>query len=216
MIRIAIAEDHQALIDGIKSFFTGSKEIELVGTANNGEELLNMLKRKRTLIPQVVITDIRMPIMDGIVATKHIKKEFPDINILAFTMFDSPETINKMLKAGAHGYILKNSGLKIMIEAIQSVAKGKKYFDPNVLLKLEEDKEKKKDVIQHKGVLSKREKEILQLISERKTSAEIADILNIAENTVNTHRRNMYRKLNLKNRTDLFLYAAENKFEFKT
>ena len=212
MIRVVIAEDHQALIDGVKSFFVKNKEIEIVGSANDGEELLGVLKRKRKLMPNVVITDIRMPIMDGIVATKKIKEQFPEVNVLAFTMFDTPETIQKMLDAGAHGYILKNSGLPIMIEAIKFVAKGKKYFDPNVLVKLEENSRRIKKMQPKKGVLSKREKEILQLIGERKMSKEISDTLNISEATVSTHRRNMYRKLNLKHLGDLISYAQKNKY----
>ena len=106
MIRLAIAEDHQSLIDGIKLLLEYEEDISIIGTANDGEALLDVVRLKQ---PNVVITDIRMPKMDGISATKIIKKEFPKTKVLAFTMFDQTEAIEQMLDAGANGYILKNS-----------------------------------------------------------------------------------------------------------
>jgi len=209
MIKVVFAEDHQALIDGVQSFFESNEEIQIIGTANNGEELVELVKK---LKPDVVITDIRMPILDGIAATAQIKKKYPKINVLAFSMFDQPKAVNQMLKAGAHGYILKNSGLKIMKEAIRAVAKGKKYFDPNVILNLEKDKKNKK--IQKKGVLSRREKQIMGLIAEGKKSIEISEALFITKFTVDTHRKNMIRKLGLASNTDLMKIAVEKKYEF--
>ena len=108
MITVAIAEDHQALIDGIKSYLEYEDDIKIVGQANEGKALLEIVRKKQ---PNVVICDIRMPIMDGIVATRHIKKEFPNINVLAFTMYDQDNAVHQMLEAGATGYILKNSPL---------------------------------------------------------------------------------------------------------
>ena len=213
MITVIIAEDHQALIDGVVSFFDYHEEIDIIATANDGKQLIKQVKKTK---PDVVITDIRMPIMDGIEATRELVKLYPDIKILAFTMFDQPNAINKMLDAGALGYILKNSGLKIMLEAIRAVANNEKYFDPNVLINLEKEKKSKKDSsVQKRGVLSKREKQILQLIIENKTSVEISDILNIAKTTVDTHRKNMYRKLRLTSQNDLLKYAMEKKLDFE-
>jgi two-component system nitrate/nitrite response regulator NarL len=213
MIKVIIAEDHQALIDGVVSFFEYNDEIEIICTANNGKELLKQVKKNR---PDIVITDIRMPIMDGVESTIELKKKYPDLNILAFTMFDQPNAIKKMLKAGAIGYILKNSGLKIMLEAIRKVANNKEYFDPNVLINLKKEKAQKRgDKTQKRGVLSKREKEILQLIIENKTSVEISEILFIAKTTVDTHRKNMIRKLRLTSQNDLLKYAMEKKISFK-
>lgn len=211
MIKVVFAEDHQALIDGVESFFEYNKKIEIIGTASNGKELLELVKK---LKPDVVITDIRMPIMDGITATTEIKNKYPNINVLAFSMFDQPKAVNQMLAAGAHGYILKNSGLKIMIEAITAVAKGKKYFDPNVLLNLEKDKNGRNKKTQRKGVLSRREKEIMLLIAEGKKSIEISEELFITKYTVDTHRKNMIRKLGLASNTDLMKIAVERKYEF--
>ncbi|MCL4166038.1 UNVERIFIED_CONTAM: hypothetical protein GTU68_053865, partial [Idotea baltica] len=129
MIRLAIAEDHQSLIDGLELLLKYEDEISIVGTANDGEALLEVVRRKE---PNVVITDIRMPKMDGIQATKIIKKEFPHTKILAFTMFDQEEAVTQMLDAGASGYILKNTSLNEVLNAILTLADGKTYFDGNI------------------------------------------------------------------------------------
>jgi two-component system nitrate/nitrite response regulator NarL len=212
MIRVVFAEDHQALIDGVESFFEFNDDVSIIGTANDGDQLVKMVRLKQ---PDIVITDIRMPIMDGIQATRIIKKEFPHINVLAFTMFDQPNAVNQMLEAGAHGYILKNSGLKIMLEAIHAVANKKQYFDPNVLLNIEKEKMEEDNKIQKKGILSRREKQIMLLIADGKISSEIAEALHISKNTVETHRKNMIRKLNLSSYNELLKYAIEKKYEFQ-
>ena len=209
MIKVIIAEDHQALIDGVKSFFHKNEEIKIVAAALNGKELIELVRKHR---PDVVITDIRMPVMDGIEATAEIRRRFKQVNILAFTMFDQPTAVNKMVEAGALGYILKNSGLKIMIEAIEAVAKGEKYFDPNVLINLENEKNKRK--VQKKGILSTRQIEILNLIAVGTKSTDIAKMLCISKNTVDTHRRNIIRKLGLDPNTDLRKIAIERRYNF--
>ena len=213
MITIAIAEDHQMLIDGVKSFFEYDEDINIIGAVNNGQELVKLVRLKQ---PKLVITDIRMPIMDGIQATKQIKKEFPHIKVLAMTMFDQPEAIKQMLEAGATGYLLKNSGIKMLSEAIHTVAGGETFFDKNVALNFMNDyiqdniKVGKSDRV----VLSSREKEILHLIANGKTSKEIAEELFIAKTTVDTHRKNMIRKLQLKSGNELIKYAIDKKYQF--
>ena len=213
MITIAMAEDHQMLIDGIKSFFEYDEDINFIGTVNNGEELVKLVLLKQ---PKLVITDIRMPKMDGIEATKRIKKQFPHIRVLAMTMFDQPNAIKQMLDAGATGYILKNSGIKMLSEAIVTVARGETFFDPNVAFNFmneyidENVTVGKSDTI----VLSNREKEILNLIANGKTSKEIADTLFIAKTTVDTHRKNMIRKLGLSSGNELVKYAIDKKYQF--
>ena len=134
MIRLAIAEDHQSLIDGIKLLLEYEDDIEIVGTANDGEALLKLVRLKQ---PNVVITDIRMPKVDGISATKQIKNEFPHTKVLGFTMFDQQDAINQMLDAGASGYLLKNSPLEEVLSAVRSVYEGKSYYDANI--KVEDD-----------------------------------------------------------------------------
>lgn len=214
MTTIVMAEDHQMLIDGITSFFEFNTQIKIIGTANNGEELVKIVSLKQ---PNVVITDIRMPKMDGIEATKIIKKKFPHIAVLAMTMFDQPDAVKQMLQAGATGYILKNSGIKMLSKAIISVSKGETFFDSNVAFNFMND-----FITDHVTVgknenvlLSNREKEILLLISEGKSSKEIAEILFLAKTTIDTHRKNMIRKLKLSSGNELVKYAIDKKYQFK-
>lgn len=203
MITIAIAEDHQALIDGLKLFLKNESDILIVGEANDGEALIELVKTKR---PSVVITDIRMPKCDGIAATKIIKKEFPDVKVIAFSMFDQVEAIDQMKRAGASGYILKNASLQKVLEAIRIVAKNETYFDDAIEIK---DNYTKEQI-----VLSSREKEILRFVADGKSSQEIAEILNIGKSTVDTHRKNIIKKCNISGKTDLLRFAIERKYEF--
>ena len=213
MITIAMAEDHQMLIDGVKSFFEYDDDINIIGTVNNGEDLVKLVSLKQ---PKLVITDIRMPRMDGIEATKLIKKQFPHIKVLALTMFDQPDAIKQMLDAGASGYLLKNSGIKMLSKAIVTVANGDTFFDPNVAFNFMNDYIQENVTIgkSEKIILSNREKEILQLIANGKTSKEIAEELFIAKTTVDTHRKNMIRKLNLNGGNELIKYAIDKKYDF--
>lgn len=203
MITLAIAEDHQALIDGMKLLFKDEPDIMIVGEANDGEALIELVKNKR---PSIVITDIRMPKCDGIMATKIIKEKYPLTKVIAFSMFDQDEAIEQMRIAGASGYIMKNSSLQTLLEAIRSVAKNESFFDNAITAKDETSKE----II----ILSSREKEILRLVGEGKSSQEIADILSIGKATVDTHRKNLMKKINIKGRTELIRFAVERKYDF--
>lgn len=204
MIHLAIAEDHQSLIDGIKVFLEYEDDIVVVGEANDGERLLEIVRSKK---PDVVLTDIRMPKMDGITATRHIKKEFPSCRIIAFSMFEQDEAMTQMQEAGASGYIMKNSSLKVVLAAIRAVMKGENYFDSS--LKKSDNKKNDNDI-----PLSKREMEIVKLIGEGKTSQEIADLLFIGKTTVDTHRKNILKKLSLQGKSELLRYSMEKKYDF--
>jgi two-component system nitrate/nitrite response regulator NarL len=206
MIRLAIADDHQSLLDGIHLLVKYEEDIEFVGTANDGEALLKLVKRKQ---PHVVITDIRMPKIDGIEATTQILKTYPHTKVIAFSMFDETEAVKQMLKAGACGYILKNSSLEDLLKAIRTVYQGQPYFDSQISI---EDLETKKRPKASK--LTKRQLEILRLIGQGKTSREIADELCIGIYTVDTHRKNMARILGLTGRGELLRYAVDRKYRF--
>ncbi|MRX70453.1 two component transcriptional regulator, LuxR family [Flavobacterium resistens] len=203
MITIIISEDHQSLIDGIKLSLEFEEDITVVGEANDGDELIQLVRNKR---PQIVITDIRMPKCDGISATRIIKREFPEIKIIAFSMFDQSEAIQQMKEAGASGYIMKNSPLKKLIQAIRAVVSNETFFDDAIVVKDELTKEN--------ILLSTREKAILRLIGEGKTSNEIAEELFISKSTVDTHRKNILKKMNLYGKTDLIRFAVERKYDF--
>ncbi|SHJ55972.1 response regulator transcription factor [Aquimarina spongiae] len=208
MITVAIAEDHQSLIDGVQLLLKYEDDISIVGKANDGEELLNIVRRKQ---PKVVLMDIRMPKIDGIAATNIIKKEFPSIKVIAFSMFDQEDAIKQMVNAGASGYLLKNSPLDEVLTAIQQVAQGGTYFDaaidPSLLSKDAKPQEKKQ-------VLSKSEREVLKLIGQGKTSSEIAAIRFNSVSTIETHRKNIIRKLGLQGKGELLRYAIEKKYDF--
>lgn len=207
MKRIIIAEDHQSLIDGINLLFEHDPNFKIVGMANDGEKLIELVEEKK---PDVVLTDIRMPKIDGIAATRMIKKQFPEIKIIAFTMFDQQEAVSQMLSAGINGYILKNSGLQEVKKAIETVLNGESYFDAGIdvsFLNVDHSK-------QEKSILSKTEREILRLIGEGKTSNEIAEIRFCSVSTVETHRKNMMRKLELQGKGELLRYALEKKYDF--
>ncbi|MES2484884.1 MAG: response regulator transcription factor [Bacteroidota bacterium] len=202
MINVILAEDHQSLIDGIKVFLEYEDDINIIGEANDGERLLELVRLKK---PHVVLTDIRMPKMDGITATRYIKKEHPDCKVIAFTMFEQDDAIAQMQQAGASGYIMKNSSLKIVVDAIRVVSKGGQYFDINIKALPKSDNDMP---------LSKRELEIVKLVGEGKTSQEIADLLYIGKTTVDTHRKNILKKLNLQGKTELLRYSVEKKYDF--
>lgn len=205
MIRIVIAEDHQALIDGIKLALHLEPDIEVVGEANDGKELINLVRSKQ---PDMVLTDIRMPKCDGITATKKIKSQFPNIKIIAFSMFDQKEAVSQMRDAGASGYIMKNSSLSMVIEAIRTVANNESFFDNSIVAD-------KVGLNQEEILLSSREKEILRLIGEGKTSNDISEALGIGKTTVDTHRKNILKKLNIQGKNDLVRFAVERKYDFK-
>jgi two-component system, NarL family, response regulator NreC len=204
MITIAIAEDHQSLIDGIKIFLEYEDDIKVIGEANDGERLLEIVRAKK---PNVVLTDIRMPKMDGITAARQIKKEFPACKVIAFSMFEQDEAMTQMQEAGASGYIMKNASLKVVLAAIRSVVAGETFFDAS--LQKKESRKNDSDI-----PLSKRELEIVKLIGEGKTSQEIADRLFIGKTTVDTHRKNILKKLNLQGKSELLRYSMERKYDF--
>lgn len=204
MIRIIIAEDHQALIDGMRLALELESDIQVIGEANDGAALIDLVRLKQ---PDVVITDIRMPKCDGISATKIIKTEFPHIQVIGFSMFDQPEAMEQMKEAGASGYIMKNSSLTKVVQAIRTVANHQLFFDTNILCE-------KSTSTTAEILLSKREQEILKLIGEGKTSLEISEILFIGKSTVDTHRKNILKKLNMHGKTDLMRFAVERKYDF--
>jgi len=208
MISVAIAEDHQALVDGIYLLLKYEEDISILGMCNDGEALIDIVRKKQ---PKVVLTDIKMPKIDGIAATKIIKKEFPHIKVIAFSMFDQEEAVTKMIAAGASGYLLKNSPLEEVLNAIRSVSLGSTYFDASIDdILLNPDAAK----TQKRPLLSKSEREILSLIGQGKTSSEIAATRFTAVSTVEKHRKNMIHKLGLSGKGELLRYALEKKYDF--
>ncbi len=213
-IKIFVADDHQLFIEGIKALTRDSQEVKLIGEAENGEDLLAQLKTNQ---PNVILMDINMPKINGIEATKKIRQLYPEIKILALTMFDDTLYVSEMIKAGASGYLLKNAGKSELITAITTVYKGERYVSSEVSLKMidkmnnnDQSSAENKMPPVRKSEVTKKELEILKLIAQELTNAEIASKLNNSPMTIITHRKNLLRKLGVKNTAGLIKYAMEN------
>jgi len=205
-IKVAIADDHQMFIDGLHSILKDVSDITIVADAKDGLELIKAVEKET---PDVVLTDIRMPGMDGIAATKYLKEHYPEIPVMALSMFDQEEEIIEMLKAGASGYIIKKAGKDELVTAIHKLVNQRKYFSPSISGKVDKWINNP-DEINSKSELTRRERQILKLIAEGKTSQQIAKNLKISKYTVDTHRKNIHKKLDIKTNTGLVKYVLEN------
>lgn len=200
MIKILIADDHQMFIDGLKSLLEGSAEICVVGEARNGQEVVELCALKAV---DIVIMDINMPGMDGIQATRELLKKHPAIKVLGLSMYNDREYISDMLKAGALGYILKNTGKESLLNAIYTLHSGANYLGEEVSKTLLNSFMKNPQLAKIIEKLSDREKEVLECIATGLTTHEIADQLFISKNTVETHRKNLLYKLKARNTAEL-------------
>lgn len=210
-IKIVLADDHGIVRNGIKSTLGDAKHIKVVGEASNGLEAIEAVKKNS---PDVVVMDITMPEMNGIDAVAQIHKKFPDVNCLMLTMNDKEEYVFKSIEAGALGYLLKDTGKDEFIKAIETVAKGEKCFSTavsNVLVSGYLQKVKNTDSEESESLLTKREKGILKLIVNGLNNREIADQLDISIRTIETHRANIMKKLQVKNAVELVKVAIEEK-----
>ncbi|HWY09912.1 MAG TPA: response regulator transcription factor [Bacteroidia bacterium] len=206
-IRILIADDHPVFIDGMKAMLKEVTNFEVVGHAENGEKLIEQTAIHK---PDVILTDIQMPVKDGIEATKEIHKRFPEIKIIAITMLNESMFIKKMLDAGASGYVIKTIDKSELINVIQKVAGGEKHFSAEVTAQLMNNYSER-FIINPLDILTKREKEILTHIAEGLTDKEIAEKVFLSPLTVITHRKNILSKLGLKNKVELARFAIDNK-----
>ncbi len=207
-IRIAIVDDHDIIIDGLKSMLSSHSGFTVVATAKNGQEAYELCVK---INPDIVIMDISMPVLNGIEATRKIISKMPAMKILALTQHDSNEYILQMFRAGAKGYLLKNSKKSELIDAIESIIGGNNYFgkkisDIMVSSFIHHDDEGS-DI--NNIVLTNREKEIIRLISSDKNNNQIADELYISLRTVETHRRNIMQKLNVNSVVALVRYSIK-------
>ena len=206
--KVILVDDHQMLIDGLSAILAANENIEILKTFTNGNLLLEELHE---LQPEIILTDISMPDIDGYELTKKIKQQNPDIQVIALSMSGSIADINKMLDVGISGYVLKNVGNQELIEAIYKVAQGKMHFSDDVTEEMVKNKHAKPNKLEDQVKLTERELEILKLIVQELNNAEIADKLFISERTVETHRKNMIRKFNTKTIVGLIKYAMDHK-----
>jgi len=206
MIKIIIADDHKIVREGLSALLSSVEEIEIIEEAPNGLILLHQLK---TLQPDLILLDIGMPVMDGIEAAAKIKVEFPKVKILVLTTYVEQAKIKKMLKIGVHGYLLKDSGKSGLLNAIKTITEGQNYYDQRVTDVVMNSYRPKKTTTPKSIVLTKREKEIALLITQGKSTKEIALELFISPFTVDTHRKNIFSKLGVNKVASLIRIAIE-------
>ncbi|RYZ46099.1 MAG: response regulator transcription factor [Sphingobacteriales bacterium] len=203
MIRVYIVDDHTVLIEGIYSLLQNEKGIEMAGYATSGTNCLDFFSKHTA---DVILMDISLPDVNGIDLCKQVKRNWPGVMVLALSTFNQGTYVRKMLEAGASGYLLKNSGKQEIIEAIKLVSKGKTYFSFDAGQALKSATRLQNAI----PPLTKREKEVLVLIAEGLTNNQIATKLFISIDTVDSHRKNLHSKLNVKNTAQLIRFALES------
>ena len=206
MINVILVDDHQIFIDGLQALFDTVENIAVIGSANNGKQLLDLMEK---IQPHVIILDIHMPEMDGLATIKIVKKKYPKVKVLILTYTNRGEHVLKMTQNKADGYLLKDGDKAELINAIYAVHQGKRYLPlgiQNILID-QVQKEPTEEV-----VFTKREVEVLQLVVRGSTNKMIAEQLGVAETTVITHIRNMFKKSDTKNRIQLLEFARNKEW----
>lgn len=210
-INIILADDHEIFRDGFRVMLNKIPSINLVGEASNGNELIRI---SRELRPDVIITDIKMPVMDGIEATRQLINEFPAIGIIALSMFDEENLIVDMLEAGAKGYLLKNAHKEEIVSAVRSVYMDETYYCKDTTKRLAQmianssyNPYKKLA----KPEFTQKEITVIQMICQEYSNKEIADKLNLSKRTVEGYREKILEKIHAKNTAGIVVYAMKNK-----
>jgi len=210
-VRILLADDHSLLREGLRLLLERQPEFAVVGEAGDGREAVRLAEE---LHPDVVVMDIAMPELNGIEATLRIVNGLPRTSVLILSMHHDESYVARALKAGARGYLLKDSLKADLLNAVLAVTEGRSFFSPKVSRILQEDYMRKLtggDVEDSFDLLTDREREILQLVAEGRTNKEVASRLGLSVHTVDTHRGNILQKLNLHSVPELILYAVRKK-----
>lgn len=205
--RIILADDHNLMRRGLISLLSQQPDMDVIGEAKDGREALNLV---RDLNPDIVVMDIAMPDLNGIEATRQIRAELPKIKIIALSMHSDESFVIEMFKAGVSGYLLKDCAINELISAIHAVLAGKVYLSPEIAGIVVKDflRDSKENDPSTFSVLTPREREVLQLIAEGKTTKMIAEILSISFKTVDTHRQQIMKKLDIHTIANLTKYAV--------
>ncbi|MFO8101968.1 MAG: response regulator transcription factor [Dehalococcoidia bacterium] len=207
MTKVLIVDDHTLVRDGVRALLALATNIEVIGEASNGMEAIDKV---REFGPNLVLMDLAMPIMGGLEATRRIRKEFPDVNVLALTQYDDRDYIVPIIEAGARGFISKMAAFSELSSAINTVANGGSYLSATAASVLIEERQQylinghEKDPYEQ---LTDREREVLKLVAEGYTAREIADILVISIRTAESYKTSLMQKLDIHNRTDLIKFA---------
>ena len=205
-IRILIADDHQIVRQGLKSLIEREPDMEVVGEAEDGQEIVDLTKK---LVPHVVLMDVKMPDLNGIEATRQIMSELPDVKIIALSMYPDQRFVINMLKSGARGYLLKDCAFEELAQAIRIVMANKTYLCPmvtEVVVKnyLNSTPSPTQSAF---AILTAREREVMKLLVEGRRTGQIAEVLGISVKTVDTHRQQIIHKLGIRSLADLTKYA---------
>lgn len=207
MINVMLVDDHAILRDGLKTIISLESDMDVVGEATGGAEMVVLLKSKR---PDVIVMDINMPKQDGIELTRIVKKEYPAVKVLILTMYKHDEYFMSALKEGADGYLLKDSPSEQVVDAIRTVHRGESIIHPAMTKKLisyhQQEAKDKKD-----NILTEREKEVLVCLVEGLSNKEIAGRLYISDKTVKIHVSKIFKKLDVKSRSQVVIYAVQHK-----
>jgi two-component system response regulator NreC len=206
-IKIILADDHTMLRYGLSRSLELEEDIDIVGQATNGHSTIELVKE---LSPDVVVMDIGMPDLNGIEATRRITKDHPNVKIVGLSMYSSDKYVREMFRAGATGYLLKNCTFEELIEAIRTVAGGKTYISPSISdMVVKEYASKSTDDKSVFSVLTQREREVLQLFAEGRTTKQVGRSLHISPKTVEAHRLRIMDKLDIDNIAQLTKYAIQ-------
>ena len=206
-ITVLLAEDHTIVRKGIRSLLDAEPDLEVVGEAENGREALEKVEQ---LSPDIVLMDSTMPILNGLEATRQVRKRFPDVKVLVLTMHTNEEYILQFLQVGASGYLVKQTAPQELVSAIQAVHRGDCFLSPSISKTVIEEyvrQAKAAGTEDSYEKLTDREREVLQLITEGFSNREVAEQLHISVKTVGVHRINLMHKLNIHNMTELTKYA---------
>ena len=209
-IRVLLAEDHTIVRQGIAALLGVESDMEVVGEASSGLEAVELAKK---LGPDVILMDIGMRQLNGLEATREIKKLYPSMKILVLTMYDNEEWIFQILKAGASGYLIKDSAMTDLSSALRAVYQGDSYLSPSISKMVIEEYIRKAELGEKKGVedlLSGREREILQLIADGNSVPQISNLLCISKKTVEAHKTHIMEKLNIHDKVGLIKYAIRS------
>lgn len=208
-IRLYIVDDHRIMIDGISALLKNNPAFEITGSHTSP---LQALAEVLNAPPDILITDISMSELSGIELTQRLKKSLPSLKVLALSMYNDRETISEMLEAGINGYVLKNTGQEELVHALTKIAAGNMFFSDEVTAEMMKAIVKPKATEQKEAIsLTAREIEIVKLIAAELSNAQIGEKLFISERTVETHRKNIFRKTNTKSVVGLIKYAYESK-----
>jgi len=207
-IRILIVDDHSIVRDGLRSLIENQGNMEVIGEANNGRKAVSLAK---DLIPDVLVMDIAMPDLNGIDATQQILAKNQNIKIIGLSMYSDHRFVTRMLKSGAKGYLLKDCAFDELVLAINTIVQNQIYISPQIKnVDLEELIQSDKKIKESRlDLLSSREREVLQIIAEGKSTKQIAGELHVSAKTIESHRQNIMNKLNIRNVVDLTKFAIQ-------